>query len=113
MSTQILSLKEIEQLLAEGLTATKIKLTSIAGVDAAIVSDFIMRTQKRTALIISGFAAGEIDVQELKALMQDEKYILAGFLNTLEIVAKVDAQEIFKSTATTIAGIIVKIILPV
>lgn len=112
MNQTILSLDEIKSLLATGLQDVKNQLSSVAGVDSAIVADFILRTQKRTAMVIAGFAAGEIDVPEFKACLEDEKIMLRGFLDTLKIIGKVDAQELYKTTATTIAGIIVKIILP-
>ena len=112
MSTTYLTLDEIKSLLATGLQDVKTQITAVAGVDSAIVADYISRTQKRTALVVAGFAAGEIDIPEFKACLEDEKIMLTGFLDTLEIIGKVDAQELFKTTATTIAGIIVKIILP-
>lgn len=113
MSTEILTLKEIEQLLSDGLSGVKSQLLSVAGVDSAIVTDFILRTQKRSAIIISGFATGDIDITEFKALLIDEKYILTGFLDTMVIVAKVDAQDLFKKITMSIADILIKIILPV
>jgi hypothetical protein len=112
MTLPTFSLTDIEQQLSDGFAGVKTQLTGIAGVDATIVSYFLLRTQKRGATIIAGFASGDIDVPEFKALMQDEGYMLAGFLDTLKIVAQVDAQDLFKSVITTIGGIVVKIILP-